>query len=216
MSTTPITTEGRAFVAQTIRDVRAREKLGAGQLSPGAETWRDALDAFGKSICKSKGPTDAGRLFAASRERLVVAQKQRGACFINFFMRRRRSGMFELLTCEVSKHPLVPTTDGILINSYLCHLQRRGFISLSGSKVASQWHALGRLYERSSVDLYGANGIVGQLGFVGAVMRTSAKHYDTGIIVAFEGNILCTGVLRVSERIRFFDCLTVLPSDEPK
>jgi hypothetical protein len=51
-----ITTEGRIFVKNMILDVRKREKLGAGLLSPGAANWRDAIEGFGKEMSKCGQP----------------------------------------------------------------------------------------------------------------------------------------------------------------
>jgi hypothetical protein len=61
MSIVPITTEGRIFTAQMIRDVRAREKLGAGLLTPGALSWREALDAFARRMSKCDSVVHAGK-----------------------------------------------------------------------------------------------------------------------------------------------------------
>ena len=96
MSTAPITTEGRIFVAQMMRDMRAREKLGAGLLSPGTTKWSEALRAFGTNMIGCGGPVHAGKLFAAGREKLRIAQHEHNACMLNFFMNRKRSGLFQV------------------------------------------------------------------------------------------------------------------------
>src|SRR5262245_32181260 len=112
---TSIPTEGRIFVAQLIREIRRRENFGAGTLSPGTKTWREALIALTRSLGSADGPVKAARLLQAARERLIVGQRQ-GACFVNFFQTRSRSGSFEILTWEVAKHPLLNEGyDGIFV-----------------------------------------------------------------------------------------------------
>jgi hypothetical protein len=219
MGTEQITTAGRVFVAQMIRDIRARSRAGAGLLSPGTSTWREALDVFAKRMSKCKSVVHAGKQFATGRARLIEAQREHRACYINLCMSRKRSGLFQVLTHEVSKHPATKEGyDGIMICSYHCHLQRIGCVSVSGSRVAFvSWHALGRLYERSSTNMEDAWNIVGLLGIAGLLMRYSDQHLNNSVNVAVEGDILCAGVLRPLNGCNpFFDCLTVLPSDEPK
>ena len=218
MSTEPITTAGRVFVAQMIRDIRARTRLGAGLLSPGALTWREALESFAHRMHKCGSPVHAGDLFAAGRRHLIEAQRKHRACYINLCINRKRSGTFQLLTHEVSKHPSTESGyDGIMLRAYYCRLQRIGRISVAESKVAFvSWHALGRLYERSETNMEDAWSVVGMLGIVGFLMREADKHLNGGINIAVEGDILCTGVLRIHDDVPFFDCLTVLPSDDPK
>jgi hypothetical protein len=69
-----ITTEGRVFVAQMIRDIRARSRLGAGLLSPGVLTWREAIHAFARRMSKCDSVVHVGKQFAAGRERLIEAR----------------------------------------------------------------------------------------------------------------------------------------------
>jgi hypothetical protein len=78
-----VSTEGRVFVAQMTRDVRRREKIGAGLLSSGATNWHQALEGFGQEMkkCKGGGPVKAGKIFHSARERLAVAQKEHSAAF---------------------------------------------------------------------------------------------------------------------------------------
>lgn len=219
MSTDQITTEGRVFVAQMIRDIRARSRLGAGLLSPGASTWSAAITSFAKRMSKVGSPVHAGDLFNAGRMRLIEAQQKHRACYMNLCMSRKRSGLFQLLTHEVAKHPATKRGyDGIMLCSYYCRLQRNGCITASGNRVAYiSWHALGRLYERSDTNMEDAWSVVGLLGITGFLMRESDKHLNGGVNIAVEGNLLCTGVLRMlNNGIPFFDCLTVLPSDDPQ
>jgi len=219
MSTSPLSTEGRIFVARMIRDVRAREKLGAGLLSPGAHTWREALRALGNRMADSGGPTRAGKVFASSLAILREASRRK-CCMINCYSIRKRSGIFELFTHEVGKHPLLKSGyDGVLVRSYYCWLQRNGRITMGGSRPAFvDWHAIGRLYERSEVDLTNKSyQIMGLLGVTGILMRESEKHLGTSINVWTEGNLLFTGTMRSngSDDI-FFDVRTTLPADQPK
>jgi hypothetical protein len=155
----------------------------------------------------------------AARERLLVGQKQ-GACFVNFFSARSRSGSFEILTWEVAKHPLLNQGyDGILVKAYFCMLQRNGD-GVAGPRARLayiSWHALARMYQRSSVDVFTAKGVVAACGIAGYLLRESAKHANTEINYAIE-NLICTGRLRFAEdegqQYAFYDVATVLPLDE--
>ena len=213
-----VTTDGRIFVARMIRDIRKREQTGAEVLAPGTKTWRDALTTFSKNMQQHcKGPIDAGRVFAAARDRLIEAHTKHNTCYVNSFMSRKRSGFFELFTHEVSKHPITRTGyDGIQLAACYCRLQRNGLITMGGCRVGYvTWHALGRMYERTNLDAERANVLIGLIGLTGYLMRISDEHANSGINLAHD-DFLCTGVLRVANGIRFFDCLTVLPNDEPK
>lgn len=219
MSTIPVSTEGRIFVRKMILNVRAQERAGADCLSPGARTWDDAFLAFAHSLKGLGGPVRAGKAYAAARERVSKAMREHDACFVNYFLNRKRSGMFEVLTWQVAKHPIHPTTyDGVIVRGYRCILHRRGVIEVGTSRVAYiEWHALGRLYERTSnATVHTAGCLVGMLGIAGMVMRESKQHLNNAINVAFEDNVLCTGVLRYTDAGTFYDCRTVLPADHPK
>jgi hypothetical protein len=226
MSNAAISTEGRVFVNQMIRDLRARERLGAGLLSPGATKWREAIHAFGHSMVGCGGPVKAGKLFNAGRERLIVAQRKHNACLLNFFMVRKRSGLFQVLVYDVAKHPLTGSGyEGVIVRSCFYRLQRIGCATFWSNKVAFvSWHALGRLYERSGFDMREANAVVCMLGIAGMLMRESEKHNNNSINIAFDHDMLCTGVMRHLTGIEdgkprktvFFDCLTMLPGGEPK
>ena len=223
---TAITTEGRIFVAQMMRDLRARERLGASLLVPGTTKWSEALHAFGHNMVGCGGPVQAGKLFAAGRERLITAQQKHDACLLNFFITRKRSGLFQVIVYDIAKHPLTGGGyEGIIVRSCFYRLQRRGCITFWSNKVAFvSWHALGRLYERSKYDMREANEVVGMLGIAGMLMRESRKHHNGGINVALDDDMLCTGVLRHVTGIedgkpretRFFDVLTTLPGSEPQ
>jgi hypothetical protein len=211
-----ISTEGRIFVARLVRDLRARERAGAALLAPGTSKWRDAFYALGCAMGKSNGPVKAGKLFKAARQRLLLAQKDH-ACFVNCFMHRKRSGFFQTLTYEVAQHPLTNDGyEGIIVRSYNCFLKRNGVIAVSkeGTRLAFlSWHALARLYERSDVDIFTANGVVAMCGIAGLLLREATQHKNGGINLA-TGDVLCTGVLRCEEGKRFFDVVTALPPNE--
>jgi hypothetical protein len=223
MDRDPITTEERIFVAQLIRDLRAREATGAAILSPGSKRWPEAISAFGKSLAKSKSPVWAGKAFKAGISRLYQAQKK-GACFVNAHMGRSRSGQFQILTWEISKHPLTKSGyEGVVVRSHMAVLQRSGTIWISnGSRLAFlSWHAIARMKKRSEIDVFSAGGIVAGCGFAGLLMRESDAHNNSGINYCV-GDFICTGNLRVAlqdngHHYGFFDVLTVLPPDtEPR
>lgn len=217
---TPISTEGRVFVAQFTRDLAARQAAGAHLLSPGSKTWSEALRNFAHRVSRSGGPVKAAKQFNVALEALRTAQKG-SACFVNCFARRSRSAMLWLLTYEVEQHQLTNIGNkGIAVRSHFIVLQRNGRISCGTNSLIAfvSWHALGRMYERTKVDLFGANGVVAYCGIAGLLLRESEKHLNTGINVTLEG-MVCTGVLRVGnpdpdgQRYQFFDVVTVLPSD---
>src|SRR5438045_5537241 len=74
---TAISTEGRVFVAQLTRDIRARERAGANLLSPGATNWREAFDGFGRSLIESAGPIKAAKKFRTALANLKLAQEEK-------------------------------------------------------------------------------------------------------------------------------------------
>jgi len=214
-----IPTESRIFVAQLIREIRKRENIGADALSPGTKTWREALIALTRCLESADGPVKAARLLQAAYERLRIGQRQ-GACFVNFFQTRSRSGSFEILTWEVAKHPLLNAGyDGIFVRAWFCLLQRNGG-GVAGPRARLafiSWHALARMQQRSTVDIFAAGDVVAACGVVGYVMQESPKHAHSEINYAIE-NMICTGRLRCAtderDQYRFFDVATVLPLDE--
>jgi hypothetical protein len=217
---TAISTEGRIFVARLTRDLAARESAGAALLSSGTKRWREAFRSFGYALSKSAGPVKAAKMFKAGLAHLRIAQKQQRACYVNAYMGRSRSGYFEVLTWEVSKHPLTNAGyEGVIVRSYDFLLQRTGRILVGqGSKLAFlSWHALARMYERSEADIF--DHIVAGCGMAGLLMRESDKHANTGINYATNENLLCAGVLRVASNddgtsYGFFDVLTAFQPNE--
>jgi hypothetical protein len=213
-----ITTEGRIFTAQLMRDMRNRERLGAGTFHSGAKTWHEAFLSFRDSFHKCNGPVKAGKIFVTGRERLIEAQSKHGACYVNCFVSRKRSGVFDIITWRVAQHPIRPGRyEGIMISGYFCRLQRGGYLTLySKAHAFMSWHALGRLYERwDSNTIDKAAVLIGLTGVAGMLMGDGERHRNNGMNLAFEG-VHCAGVMRyVPKGYLFFDCLTVLP-DESK
>jgi hypothetical protein len=219
-----ITTEGRVFAAQLTRDLLARERLGAGTLWPGAKTWRDACQSLGNAIAAADGPIKAVDTLKAARNR-VRAIKDERTCYVNLFFNRSRSAFYEIMTFEVAKHPITEEGNaGVLVQNYFFHLRRRGQVTCAYRAVAFvSWHALGRMRERSEIDMmFAATGAVPICGIAGLVMTNSSKHVNTEINLAY-GDMLCTGVLRsvpnrqvngYEHHFLFYDVLTVLPFDE--
>jgi hypothetical protein len=159
-----ISTEGRIFVSQLTRDLALREIAGAAALTPGAKSWNDAFSGLAKAVSKSSGPISAAAVFRDAITRLRGAQKQRNACFVNCFLGRPRSGFLEVIAYRVAPHPLVNSREeGIVVWTYRCRLRRNGEIRIGSSKLAFfSWHALCRLKERSSVDLFSSHGFVSE------------------------------------------------------
>src|SRR5262245_29892566 len=215
-----ISTAGRIFVAQLTREIAAREIVGANLLSPGAKHWHEAFRSFAESVSKSGSPVKAGAMLRAAIGRLHEAQNQR-CCFINCFVGRKRSAYFHLLTYEVSKHPLIKTGyEGILVLEYHFRLQRNGRITagLGGKLAFLSWHALARLRERSTIDIFDASGVVAGCGWAGLIMRESDRHLNTELNFCIQ-DICCTGPLRSAStdhgtHYGFYDVLTVLPLDD--
>ena len=166
---------------------------------------------------RSAGPIKAAEKIRAAVERLRKAQKQ-GLCFVNFFFGRKRTAFLEVLTFEVAKHPLMDFgRDGVVVHSFVCDLQRTGRLLVSGrgrSLAFLSWHALGRMKERSEVDIFLGRGAVAMCGLVGALMRASSRHFNTTINLAISDDAFCNGVLRCMAdytTLGFFDVFTVLP-----
>lgn len=219
-----ISTEGRIFAAQLTRDLIARERLGAGTLWPGAKTWRDACQSLGDAIAAAPGPIKAVDTLKAARGRVRAISEQR-TCYVNLFFHRSRSAFYEIMTYSVAKHPLTEDGNaGVVVTNYFFHLRRHGQVTCAYRAVAFiSWHALGRMRERSEIDMmFAATGAVPICGIAGLVMTDSSKHVNTEINLAY-GDMLCTGVLRSvpnkqvnghDHHFIFYDVLTVLPFDE--
>jgi hypothetical protein len=188
-------------------------------LWPGAKSWKTALFSFAEDVNASKSPKKAALKFSAGLDRLQLAQKE-GSCWLNFFYARSRSAALHIMIFEVKPHPVTNAPyDGIKVSDVLCVLRRNGALQMTGATTAyANWHGLGRLYERSDLNLYkGGSGAVGMLGLAGMIMRESRKHEGTNVNLSFAPNILITGVMRGVENVGlFFDMLTTLPGDEPK
>ena len=216
-----ISTEGRNFAAQMMRHVNAHERAGADALTPGTKRMDEALIAWATGINKIGSTVKAGTAFRAGLLRLQHVQ-QTGACFVNSHLSRGRSwsGRSSLLGCwpppageeRSGRHHL---------RAYHCSLRRNGSIWLSRSNLAfCSWHALGRMAERSKIDIFTSRGIVVGCGFAGLLLRESEKHANTAVYLAND-ELLCAGVLRIapaddedSKGYRFFDVLTAFRPNE--
>jgi hypothetical protein len=213
----PVSTAGRIFAAQLTRDLAERQRKAAALLHPGATTWSQAFHGFIDSLQGTNSPIKAANKFWQARDRLIQAQRS-DACFVNCYQRRSRSGYFHVLTYRVSKHPQVSVDqkDGIKIDSYHCMLQRNGRLAIAGEPVAfASWHALSRMKERSTIDIFQASGVVSFCGIAGLLMREGTNHLNRQVNVAFE-NLICTGVLRPAPQAGvdgYYDVLTVLSRD---
>jgi hypothetical protein len=164
-------------------------------------------------------------ILKAARNRVRAIKDQR-TCYVNLFFHRSRSAFYEIMTYEVAKHPITPDEGnaGVLVQNYFFHLRRHGQVTCAYRAVAFiSWHALGRMRERSEIDMmFAATGAVPICGIAGLVMTESSKHVNTEINLSY-GDMLCTGVLRSvpnkqvnghEHHFLFYDVLTVLPFDE--
>jgi hypothetical protein len=149
----------------------------------------------------------------------MIEAQQAGACFVNYWGARKRSATFQILTWEVEQHPLLKHGyAGITVRRYSFLQRRNGCVECGWSKLAHiGWHALARMWSRSSVDIFAARGVVTVCGIAGQLLRFSPPHFNSEINLAFE-DFVCTGVLRVGdegpEHYRFYDVLTVLEANE--
>ncbi len=173
------------------------------------------IKAAALSLRAKNSPVKAAKACADVRNRLLEAQRK-GACFVNAYMCRSRSAYLEIVSYQIEKHPLTNRGyDGITLHQNVLQLQRNGTINYGSGKLAHiTWHALGRMRERSDVDIFGAGGVAGMCGVAGMIMRESRKHRNTEINMLYN-NMLCTGVLRFARNddgtvYGFFDVLTVL------
>jgi hypothetical protein len=122
----------------------------------------------------------------------------------------------EIYAHRRAKHPLMNEGyDGILVRAYFCLLQRNGS-GVAGPRARLafiSWHALARMWQRSTVDIFTAKGVVAACGIAGYLLRESAKHANTEINYAAE-NMICTDRLRFAEaeghQYSFYDVATVV------
>jgi hypothetical protein len=143
--------------------------------------------------------------------------QRNGGCYLNSFMSRSRSGMLEVMTYKVAKHPLTGTgQDGVCVRGYYAQLHRGGGVHVAkhGTDFAFlSWHALGRLHERNrDADIFLANNLIAYCGFTGLLLRDSLKHLGTGVHLAAPG-LICIGTMRERDYDKFFDVLTVMERD---
>jgi hypothetical protein len=133
------------------------------------------------------GPVKVAKLFHAGYKRLRETPRSHG-CFVNGSDIRSRSGCLEVLTYKTARHPLAGTAhEGVLVLAYAVWLRRNGDVAVSkGRHIAFlSWHALGRLRERGTDDIFVAGGLVAGCGMAGLLMRESLKHVGSGIYFAF-------------------------------
>jgi hypothetical protein len=210
-----LSTEARIYAAQVTRDLAARERAGASALAPGAIEWNEAFHVFGRALAHA-GPRKAAKMLRDAVPRLHKIQKT-GGCYLNAFMSRSRSGVLEVLTYAVAKHPLTGTgQDGVVVRGYYAQLHRGGGVHVSkkGLNLAYlSWHAIGRLRERSNgADIFQATNVIACCGFAGMLLRDSLKHLGTSVHLAAP-DLICVGTMREHEHQRFYDVLTIMERD---
>jgi hypothetical protein len=131
-----------------------------------------------------------------------------------------RSAAAEVLTWEVGQHPLVRSGyDGVVVRGYHIRLQRSGRISLVCTILAfCSWHALGRMAERSKIDVFTSRGLIVGCGIAGLLMRESEQHFNTAIHLVHD-ELLVAGVLRIApdedEADKGYGFLDVLTAYQP-
>jgi hypothetical protein len=165
---------------------------------------------------RGRSPIKKARMCQSAIKRLRDSNSN---LFINVFMHRSRSAYFEIIAAQAEKHPLYDSRyEGVTVYQYVLMLRRNGDVKYGTSGLAHiTWHALGRMRERSRIDIFEAGGVAGMCGIAGLLMRESAKHHNTQLNLTLE-NMMCTGVLRVAKDedgypYGFFDVLTVLDAD---
>jgi hypothetical protein len=217
-ATIPVSTEARVFVAQLIRQLRQRERLGAHLLHAGASKWDAALRGLSKAMKAAGGPVKAGSILRSAGVRLWDARRQHAYSLA--VHARRRSGILKLLTWEASPHPLAQRgLDGVVVRMRTIELQRGGCITATSYTPLAffSWHALSRLQERAGgADLFADGYVIVRCGLAASVLRQHERYLGTELNFPIDDAALATGVLRSArsedgKAFEFFDVLTVLP-----
>jgi hypothetical protein len=222
---TNLTTEGRVFARQVIREIKRRAPLDASAFAgKPVAGWQEAILPWNDRLNDPTGPFTLYALAAAQR-RLEAVLKE-GSSFIREDVKDPRVRL-HMLTLSGGDHTLM-VMEGLEEAVYVQYqlidldLRCRRMQLILGCVVANvSEHALGRFRERATRPPTLANGInlVKLCGQVGEIAAIDPRLGHSEINFIFDG-LLITGSMKIASPVNstgfataFFDCRTVLPED---
>ena len=224
MSTIP--TESRIFADRYCREVRRLEALHAGHISPGAKTWREAVQALYDCMGTVASPIKQAAMVGKATAYLTNVRPEDCAHLMIAKSHASRSALLCFATFNAGRHPLVGVEEeGINIMQHLIECDRNGHSRLicDVDLAYVSKHAIGRLHERecdlSRDKVTCALAIIGALGYL---TKANQKHI-AGAISLRLGGVLVVGALKHSRQYAedgrqingtFYDVRTVLAADE--
>ena len=218
----PISTEGRIFARQVIREVIQCERVGSDVLWPGAESWPQALSGLVGAIHSDISPIKRAALIKAAAWQVVAIPGARQLSQIV----RGRSASLEFLTLHADDggHP-IEALEGmersVVVQFHRLKCTRSQRDTHFGTVVACvSDHALGRLHDRSSATFSVRDGkaVAFACGVAGLLASTDLRLSESELSLAI-GNVVATGSMKVAvcpgsnRATAFFDVRTVLPTD---
>jgi hypothetical protein len=210
---TPLSTEARRFVRLARHAIDAARGEAIRIFDPGADTLREAWEAFGLRLAKP-GPVKLKRELIQLKERLNAIP----CCRALFWLRSSRNHAFTAVIPVMAGHPMqsVDEPDTITMDQLWIETARRGTSASLQLVGAITSHAIGRLGERTDLKPDDAPAIIRSAGFASIILRGTAEC-SIALPIAEHGNCraddaFLVGILRQIDKEMFFaDWRTVLP-----
>jgi hypothetical protein len=191
-----LSTEGRVFADQLLREVKRLEPVNADRLWPGCNSWMDAFGTMNEAMAKD-GPIGRVRTLNAVFDRLDTvpkAERMFRGIFVGGSGKRSLLAVFGI--CMRSRHPFClhdPKIDQIGLHSKLITiLVTRKIMDAQAAPLAfMSWHALGRLAERGGGPQ--AREMFWQASLGSFLMRRAVASTDLNLVT---GPVVLTGQMR--------------------
>ena len=149
MSTIP--TESQIFAERHCREARRLETLHAGNISPGAKTWRNAVSDLYARLGKIRSPIKQAAMVGKATAYLTNVRPEDCAHLMIAKSHASRSALLCFATFNAGRHPLVGVEEeGINIMQHLIECDRNGHSRLiyDVDLAYVSKHAIGRMHER--------------------------------------------------------------------
>jgi hypothetical protein len=220
----PLPTESRIFADRYRRELKRREAAFANRISPGTNTWSDAVFSFFESIDKAGSPIKRASLIHKLTDYLNENVHE-GAHFLLDCGGAKRSAGLMFATLSAGEHPLVGIEEeGVNIRQHFVMSQRNGAISaMSGTDIAYvSRHAIGRLHERGCdlTDMK-ATCALACVGIIGLLTRGCSKHIDGQMSLVYDDTLITGSLKHALKNVNgdgreingtFYDVRTALPT----
>jgi len=222
-----MSTEARIFARQLAREVRRRERIGAGMLWPGAADWNQATSCLLKDFFKRGSPIKRIEMLKRANDRVEsVADADVSFMTMGSFANRRR-GRFGIMTLLEGDHPLIDAgaERGFIVTWHAYEVTRPGDGGITALPFAyASAHALGRFFDRAHrhPDIDEGIAFLKLCGAVGWEVGHRKELWKSGITVPLgpgDWDLYAVGSARpVTRKTKLkgkittpmFDCRTVL------